>query len=41
MSVPRIVTDVSKSATTVLVHMPVAVMLAIVSVRMESLAMVQ
>ena len=41
MSVLRIVTDVSKSATTVLVHTPVVVMPAIVSVKMESLAMVQ
>lgn len=41
MSVPRIATGVSKSAITVLVHMPVAVMLAIALVEMESLVMVQ
>jgi hypothetical protein len=40
MSAVRIVTGVSKSATTVLVRMPVAVMLAIALVKMESLAMV-
>ncbi len=40
MSAVRIVTGVSKSAITVLVRMPVAAMLAIASVKMESLAMV-
>ena len=40
MSVQRIVTGVSKSATTVLAHMPVAAMLAIALVKMESLVMV-
>ena len=41
MSVPRIATGVSKSAITVLVHMLVAVMLAIALVEMESLVMVR
>lgn len=40
MSVWRVVTGVSKSAITVSAHMPVAVILAIALVKMESLAMV-